>query len=88
MLDEPTYEKMIQMRMRGLADAWRAQQNDPDAGQLGFDERLGLLIDAEWMHRENKKLQRSLRAAKAAIRRRSAPCLHRSMFVVPYRRCR
>ena len=67
MLDEPTYEKMIQMRMRGLADAWRAQQDDPEAGQLGFDERLGLLIDAEWMHRENKKMQRSLRAAKLRL---------------------
>lgn len=72
MLDEPTYEKMIQMRMRGLADAWLAQQNDPDVAQLSFDERLGLLIDAEWMQRENKKMQRSLRAAKLRL---SSACI-------------
>lgn len=72
MLDEPTYEKMIQMRMRGLAEAWLAQQHDPDVAQLSFDERLGLLIDAEWIQRENKKMQRSLRAAKLRL---SSACI-------------
>lgn len=67
MLDEPTYKKLIQMRMRGLADAWLAQQKEPDVAQLGFDERLGLLIDAESMQRENKKMQRSLRVAKLRL---------------------
>jgi len=25
---------------------------------LSFDERLGLLVDAEWLYRENKRLER------------------------------
>lgn len=67
MLDEPTYDRLIQMRLYGLAEAWLAQQKDPDTGRLAFDERLGLLIDAEWMHRENKRMQRSLREAKLRL---------------------
>ena len=31
---------------------------------LGFEERFGLLVDAEWTAREQRKLQRRLRAAK------------------------
>ena len=72
MLQEPTYEKMIQMRLRGLAEAWLEQQKDPDIAQLCFDERLGLLIDAEWLHRENKRMQRHLREAKLRL---SSACI-------------
>jgi len=67
MLDEPTYERMISMRLRGLADAWQAQQKDPDIGRLDFDERLGLLVDAEWTHRERKKVERNLKQAKLRL---------------------
>ena len=37
-----------------------------EAAALGFEERFGLLVDAEWTAREQRKLQRRLRAAKAA----------------------
>ena len=40
MLDEPTYERLISMRLRGLADAWRAQQQDPELGRLTSLRRL------------------------------------------------
>ncbi len=55
------------MRMRGLADAWLQQQKDPEIDQLGFDERLGLLVDAEWLDRHNKRLKRNLRQAKLRL---------------------
>jgi DNA replication protein DnaC len=35
--------------------------------KLAFDERLGMLIDAQWLYRENKRLTRSLREAKLRI---------------------
>ena len=44
-----------------MADAWTAQQNDPDLGRLTSDERLGLLVDAEWTYRERKKVERNLK---------------------------
>jgi DNA replication protein DnaC len=64
MLDEPTYDRLISMRLRALADAWQAQQKDPECNQLTFDERLGLLVDAEWTYRERKKVERNLKDAK------------------------
>lgn len=72
MLEEPTHDKMIKMRMQGLAEAWLEQQQDPSIGELTFDERLGLLIDAEWIHRENKRVTRNLRAAKLKL---SSACI-------------
>ena len=67
MLDEPTYERLISMRLRGLADAWKAQQQDPQLISLTFDERLGLLVDAEWTYRERKKVERNLKQAKLRL---------------------
>ena len=67
MLDEPTYERLISMRLRGFADAWRAQQKDPELSRLTVDERLGLLVDAEWIYRERKKVERNLKQAKLRL---------------------
>lgn len=63
-MNEPTLEKLKTLRLVALADAWKAQQRDPSSGSLPFDERLGLLVDAEWMARENNRMARHLRAAK------------------------
>ncbi len=67
MLEEPTHERLISMRLRGMADAWSAQQQDPELGRLTFDERLGLLVDAEWTHRQRKKVERNLKQAKLRL---------------------
>ena len=56
MLTEPTTEKLKAMRLEGMMAAWREQQAQPQVASLSFDERLGLLIDAEWLHRENLRL--------------------------------
>ncbi len=34
---------------------------------LAFDERFGLLVDAEWLDRQNKRLARNLREAKLRL---------------------
>jgi DNA replication protein DnaC len=67
MLNEPTIEKLKSLRLHAMAAAWTAQQSQPDLASLSFDERLGLLVDAEWMHRENKRLGRALREAKLRL---------------------
>lgn len=67
MLNEPTMEKLRALRLEAMAAAWTEQQKNTDASTLGFDERLGLLIDAEWMHRENKRLGRLLKDAKLRL---------------------
>lgn len=67
MLTEPTMEKLRALRLDALGAAWTEQQKIPDVQKLSFDERLGMLIDAQWIHRENKRLARSLREARLRI---------------------
>ncbi len=64
MLTEPTTEKLKALRLEGMMAAWREQQTQPDMASLSFDERLGLLVDAEWTRRENARIGRALREAK------------------------
>lgn len=72
MLREPTNEKLRAMRLDAMATAWNEQSGKPDMTGLSFDERFGLLVDAEWTHRENKRLRRVLRDAKLKL---SSACI-------------
>ncbi|MBA3844527.1 MAG: ATP-binding protein [Actinobacteria bacterium] len=67
MLNEPTIEKLKALRLDALCAAWAEQQKMPEIGQLSFDERLGLLVDAEHLARENKRLGRLLKEAKLRL---------------------
>jgi DNA replication protein DnaC len=68
MLNEPTLEKLQSLRFDGMAAAWsEQQQKHGDLASLSFDERFGLLVDAEWLHRQNKRLNRYLAEAKLRL---------------------
>lgn len=67
MLSPPTMETLHALKLTAMAAAWTAQQQDAEATQLGFDERFGLLVEAEWLARENARLTRSLQAAKLKL---------------------
>jgi len=67
MLTEPTIEKLKAMHLDAMASTWDEQHSKPDVNRLAFDERFGMLVDAEWLHRENKRLAKSLRDAKLKI---------------------
>src|SRR5258708_36000815 len=64
MLQEPMMEKLTTMRLLGMVDALKAQEQDPAAGELSFLERLGLLVDQQWTWRENQALARRFHAPK------------------------
>ena len=63
MLVHATVDKMTAMHLTAMADAFQRQLATPQFADLSFDERVGLLIDHEWTAREQRKLQRRLRAA-------------------------
>lgn len=67
MLNEPTVDKLKALRLDAFAAAWLEQQTRPDVAKLGFDERLALLVEAEWLARENKRLVRALKEAKLRL---------------------
>ena len=64
MLQEPMMDKLASMRLLGMVDALKSQQQDSAAQELSFLERLGLLVDHQWTWRENQALARRLTAAK------------------------
>jgi DNA replication protein DnaC len=67
MLTTPTLDRLNGLRLQTFALAWQAQQQDPAATALGFDERLALLVDAEYLARENKRVQTALKEAKLRL---------------------
>jgi DNA replication protein DnaC len=64
MLQEPMMEKLTAMRLLGMVDALKAQEQDPASRELSFLERLAMLVDQQWTWRENQALARRLHAAK------------------------
>jgi DNA replication protein DnaC len=72
MLNEPTTEKLQALRLHGMLAAWQEQGRQAEIAGLGFDERFALLVEAEWLRRENERLVRNLREAKLRL---SQACL-------------
>lgn len=66
MLTQQTIEKLTVMKLQGMADALTKQQDAPELAQLSFDDRFGLLVDAEYTARENESLK--TRIKQAALR--------------------
>jgi DNA replication protein DnaC len=64
MLTQQTIEKLRAMRLRGLAEAYQRQLDNPEAAALTFDERLAMLVDQQTTWRENRALQRRLKTSK------------------------
>ena len=63
MANESTMDKMHQMRLSVMARAYREQEDAPGIAEMGFDERLAMIVDAEWDARRVNKRMRLLRQA-------------------------
>src|SRR6516225_3578323 len=57
-------DKLLAMRLHGMAEALKIQEQDRAVNELSFLERLALLVDQQWSWRENQALARRLKAAK------------------------
>lgn len=64
MLTQPTVEKLYALRLNGMAEAFRTQLQNPDSGQLSFEERFALLVDQQWNWKQNRALARRLTNAR------------------------
>jgi DNA replication protein DnaC len=63
MLLHPTLDQLHTLRLTGMAEALAEQLQQPDSAALGFEERLGLLLDRELTARGNRRLQTRLKQA-------------------------
>jgi DNA replication protein DnaC len=67
MLDNNTVTKLREMKLGTMASAFRDQLSNRDFGEMAFEERFGILVDAEWDTRRNNRLGRLIRDAGYAV---------------------
>ena len=63
MLTHPTHDRLVALKLTGMAKALEEQRRQPDIATLGFEERLALMVDREAIERANKKLVSRLKSA-------------------------
>mgnify|MGYP003451015012 FL=1 len=64
MKNSATIESLKAMRFGAMAAELERQMQDPATyAHMGFEERVALLVDAEWNSRQNNKLVRCIRDA-------------------------
>ena len=63
MLISGLIERLIALKLYGMAKALEDIQNNSSAADLGFEDRLTLMIDHEEAVRSNRSLQRRLALA-------------------------
>jgi len=64
MLVEQTMEKLVSMKLPGMAEALRRWLERPKEKDMSPLDLIGLLADAEWNDREQKRLTARLRSAR------------------------
>jgi DNA replication protein DnaC len=66
----PNFEKLQQLKFRGMRQALEEQLRQHDIDDLSFTERLALLLDRELLDRENHRL--SIRLKKAKLKQQAS----------------
>jgi len=64
MLTEPTIEKLQALHLTAMAQAFAQQRGSAAHADLPFEDRVGMLVEAEWTAREHRRLTQRLRNAR------------------------
>jgi len=64
MTNQSTINKLIEMRLSNMAEAFRNQLSDLRMKEVPFEDRLGMLVDIEYTSRKNNRLRRLIRKAE------------------------
>lgn len=65
MLNNPTVEKLRDLKLKVMAQ----MLSDPDSSlkELTFEERLGIMVEKEWMSKKNSRIKRLLASASLGL---------------------
>ena len=63
MTTQSTIDKLIEMRLTSMSDAFRTQLEDPKMKEIPFEDRFGMLVDIEYSNRKSNSLKRLIRGA-------------------------
>jgi len=67
MMNENTIHKLIEMKMSGMAEAYKDQAQSKQYQKMDFDERFTLMVDREHARRKSNKLQRLVKQANFEV---------------------
>ncbi len=67
MLIEATKNKLKELKLEAMIEAWEAHSGNPQMQGLSFDERLGMLVDAQHLSVHNKRIHRARKEAKLRL---------------------
>ncbi|MDA1372929.1 MAG: IS21-like element helper ATPase IstB [Proteobacteria bacterium] len=68
MLNNQTLQSLRSLKLTGMADGLEQQLEQPSThDELGFEERIALLVDRESTYRHNNKITRLMKAAKLKL---------------------
>jgi DNA replication protein DnaC len=65
MLNNPTVEKLRDMKLKVMAQM--IAEPDHSLRELSFEERLGIMVEKEWLSRKNSRIKRLLTAAALGL---------------------
>jgi DNA replication protein DnaC len=71
MIVDETIQKLTDLRLTTMAVAFRELLNSPETRKLSFEDKLGLLVDREWIERDNRRVSRRIKEARLPM----AACL-------------
>ena len=63
MINQSTLDKLIEMRLTAMSDAFRHQLSDPKMNDVPFEERFGMMVDIEYNRRKNTRRKRLIKNA-------------------------
>ncbi len=64
MLNHETVNRLRYMKLTGMADSLKEQDDDSAFQEMGFYDRLGLMVDREFTKRQHSRLQRLVSRAR------------------------
>ena len=63
MTTQSTIDKLIEMRLTSMSDAFLSQLQDARMKDISFEDRFGMLVDIEYSNRKSNSLKRLIRNA-------------------------
>jgi DNA replication protein DnaC len=79
MMTQQTLDKLYDMKLIAMAEAFSQQIAQPDLTELSFEDRFAMLVDRQWTFKEDRRMTRLLRAAKL----KDSACIENIDFKTP-----
>ncbi|MGI6328045.1 MAG: IS21-like element helper ATPase IstB [Dethiobacteria bacterium] len=64
MINATTVNKLHEMRLSAMAEAFQRQLTEAKYQELSFEERVGIMVDSEWTRRKSNRLMRLIKKAE------------------------